>query len=489
MATFPDWSKEHVKPGTRIHRIKEYLYLYEVSSYWDTVAKKTKTKTGKCLGRITEQGFVASGSKIKKTKTTTNAKFDINTPVLVKEYGVSHFIEEHLGEYLKDLATHFPAHWKHIVMLAYCRLVHQSAINQMPFYIQHSYLSVVWPELSFSDKTISGLLAQIGRDRGCVVNFMKAGLRASEHLLIDMTNLPSKSGKIDLAKQGYNSDWNFESQFNLLYIFSIKLQAPVFYRIVPGNIRDVTAMAITIKESGITDCVLIGDKGFYSKGNAETLENEKLSYIMPLKRDNLAIRYDLIQGNAIKTHSNYFFFEQRHIWYDSYLAEGSNKPIFLFLDETLRLSEEKDYLARIDSKIDNYSIEGFHLKKNSFGTIALITNLSESNAQSVYVAYKTRMAIEGVFDVYKTILKADRTYMQNEEVLQGWLFINHIAIQWHYRIYNLLVKHDLLKKYSIQNLIQHLLEIKMVNINDSWIRAETIKTTEKLLNKIGKPVG
>jgi transposase len=485
MPTLPDWAIEHRKPGTAIHRIKNYYYLYEVSSFWDTESKKTKRKTGKCLGRITEQGFVASGLKPKRT---TALKLDTSKPISVKEYGVTYFILSRLSAYLKTLEDSFPEHWKHIALLSYCRLVHQSTINQMPFHIHNSYLSVTWPDLSFTDKTISALLYDIGRDRATVVKFMKLGLSSSENLLIDMTNLPSKSSRIPLAKSGYNSDWDFESQFNLLYIYSTEQNAPMFYRVVPGNIRDVSALSMTIKESGVTNCTIIGDKGFYSKANAEVLESEGLFYIMPLKRDNSLIEYELIAGNAIKTGNNYFKFENRVIWFTSYKPQGSDKHLYLFLDGSLRISEENDYLSRIESKIENYTIEGYHAKKDVFGTIALITNLQGTDAYGVYTAYKTRMSIEGVFDVYKTVLKADRTYMQRVEVLQGWLFINHIAVQWHYQLYHLLVKHDLLKKYSIQNLIQHLAEIKMLKINDSWTKAETIKATDNLLKKLSLPV-
>lgn len=262
----------------------------------------------------------------------------------------------------------------------------------------------------------------------------------------------------------------------------------MFYRVVPGNIRDVSAMSQTIKESGVTKCTIIGDKGFYSKTNAEILENEGLFYIMPLKRNHSLIPYELIVGNAIKVDKNYFLFENRVIWYASYQLQESDKLIYLYLDSSLRNNEERDYLARIESKIENFSIEAYHLKKDTFGTIALITNILNTDAINAYNAYKTRMSIEGVFDVYKSILKADRTYMQRDEVLQGWLFINHIAVQWHYQLYHLLVKHDLLKKYSIQNLIQHLVEIKMIKINDTWIKAETIKATESLLKKLSLPV-
>lgn len=37
------------------------------------------------------------------------------------------------------------------------------------------------------------------------------------------------------------------------------------------------------------------------------------------------------------------------------------------------------------------------------------------------------MSIEVMFDKMKNILEADHTYMQDEQTLRGWMFINHIT--------------------------------------------------------------
>ncbi|MBI5417738.1 hypothetical protein HZA55_07305 [Candidatus Poribacteria bacterium] len=43
-------------------------------------------------------------------------------------------------------------------------------------------------------------------------NFIKAG----DYVLADMTNIFSKSENISMAKEGYNSNFIFEKQINLL---------------------------------------------------------------------------------------------------------------------------------------------------------------------------------------------------------------------------------------------------------------------------------
>ncbi|MBE2281123.1 MAG: hypothetical protein IAE91_12080 [Ignavibacteriaceae bacterium] len=89
-----------------------------------------------------------------------------------------------------------------------------------------------------------------------------------------------------------------------------------------------------------------------------------------------------------------------------------------------------------------------------------------------------------MFDGMKNVIHADRTYMQNEEALQGWMFINHIALQWYYIIYTLLKKSGKIKQYSIRNFITHLNEIKKVKINGEWTIEPVIRVTEKMLSSL-----
>jgi transposase len=482
---YPDWVVAQKRKGTAIHYINGSYYLYEVSSRWDKDKKRPVRLTGKSLGRITEEGLVPRSERPSRKDLK---QIDHLKDVSIKEYGISYVILNSLKPYLEKLASAFPTEWEYLVSLAYCRMVYQSSIKMMPLHIGHSFLSETLGNVPKTDKQISLFLRDIGRNREKTSAFMRSAISSGEHLLLDMTNLPSKSTKIVLSQQGYNSDWNFEPQFNLLYVYSINLQMPVFYRLIPGNIRDVSSLKLTVTESGKMNCVLIADKGFCSKANIQHIEESGLSYIIPLRRDNALINYSMCSEASIKTGNDYFRFEKRYIWHTSYLAEETNRRVFLFLDDTLKNKEQSDYLSRIEGQVDNYTMEKFHERKQVFGTIAMISDLIDKSPEEVYVAYKTRMSIEGAFDVAKTVLEADKTYMQNEEVLKGWMFVNHIALQWYYHIYHSLIQHKQLKKYSVQDVLIHLQGIRMVKINGQWQKGEVVKATEAMLAKIALPI-
>ncbi len=51
----------------------------------------------------------------------------------------------------------------------------------------------------------------------------------------------------------------------------------------------------------------------------------------------------------------------------------------------------------------------------------------------------------------------------------------------HYRIYNLLRKHDLLKKYSLEDVIEHLQRVSMFKIGEEWKISEIPKKSGEII--------
>ena len=94
------------------------------------------------------------------------------------------------------------------------------------------------------------------------------------------------------------------------------------------------------------------------------------------------------------------------------------------------------------------------------------------------------MEVETAFDTFKNTLEADRSYMQNDQALEGWMFINYIALLAYWRILKLLVKKELLSKFSIKDILIHLSYIKKIRINGQWHLAEITNKTKKLFDKL-----
>jgi transposase len=284
---------------------------------------------------------------------------------------------------------------------------------------------------------------------------------------------------MELPKFNRSKHGTYDDMMNLMCIFSVKQQTPVYYRLLPGNIKDISAFKLSLQESGVKDAIIIMDKGFASQCNIETLEKNGLQFIIPLHRNSAMIDYKKIQSGDKRLFDDYFKYEGRYIWHCA-ISLDAKKSVIVFLDEELRSREQKDYLDRIENEVVDYSIDKFHEKQYRFGTIAIIENTGKSPCD-VYADYKTRGDVEVMIDVLKNIVDADRTYMQNEKALEGWMFINMIALKWYYTILNLLKKKKVNTKYSPMDFLLFLSEIKKVKINNQWYDAEmTLKTRELL---------
>ena len=477
----PDWATKHRKSGTELRCIGGNYYLYGVSSKWDPVKKRSMKISGPLLGSITEEGgFVESSKRVLERSGA------VASAPAVREYGASRLVEGLASVHLARLAEFFPTQWRAIFAAAFVRLVWQAPIKNMAFHFGHSFLSETLGG-SLSDKNVSKLLRELGLARPRLVEYMRSFLGNGDYMLMDQTQVVSQSRNLPNAKPGYSNSGGFDPQVGLMYIFSGQHRCPAYYRISPGNIKEVKAMRNCIAESGVQDAVVVADKGFHSKANVEALVQEGLMFIIPLKRDSRLIDYAPTGKPGKQGFGAYFVHEGRHIWHAE--SQSEDGRVILYLDDKLRATEERDYLNRADKHPETHTIEAFHGKQNRMGTIAMLTNLpGERTPEQVYKSYKGRAEIEVMFDALKNILEADRTYMRDEEAMEGWFFINHLALVWYYQIYNLLLSKELLYKYSPADLLLRLAEVRKVNINGKWITSEIIKSTETLLMKLDIPI-
>lgn len=487
MSIHPDWVLAHKRPGTELKRINGRYYLYAVSSKWDKNLKRTRKISGKLLGSIREDGFQPAGERPPKPSVSLVRRADYST-VAVKEYGVSSLIEQQMQDLVAKVREYYPEVWQTLLGVVYCRLLSQAPLNQMPVLLAHSHLSVSWPGIPLDDKQIALCLRDVGRDRHTSLQFMRSFIGQGQHLLFDLTHLNSQSQHMDLAADGALGKKGFGSNVGLLYLFSVEKREPVYYRLVPGSIRDVAALNLSIQESGVKDAVIITDKGFYSAANANMFQKAGLRFIAPLKRDNKLIEPQKLAEDALKVAENYFSFEGRIIWHSTPTTDPNGRTLFLFVDSALKTQEEKDYLSRVADKKNKYNAQNFHKKRPFFGLIALTTNIPNPKPQDIYLSYKNRNNVEVMFDMLKNVLEADKSHMQNDETFNGWMFANHLALIICYRLFQLLQKHQVLSKLSVQALIMQLSLVKKVKIDNQWVSAEIIKKSADIFRKLEIPV-
>jgi len=500
----PDWIQKFKEPRTEIKRIKNGFYKYEVNFVYNKEKKKTEKKTIRLLGKITEEeGFIPSSKDELRRKSEQLPQVDIKT------FGVFNLFSELMKEEISSMREVFEGEaCEKLFSFSMMRWAYQTPIKRASYYHSHDLCSEYWSTKSMSDKLVSSNLKYFGENREKVVTWMKTLLNdvhedEQNFVLMDSTHSLSVSDNLAVNAKGYNPNFNFDKQIRLMYLFSAQMKQPVYYRLVNGNITDVKSMSLSIKEMNVRNrVVFIADKGFFSAENVAMMEEEKLSYMIPLQRNNLLIDYLPLQNANFKKEMQYFTFQDRIIWYYSY--QNGDYKMITFLDEMLRVNEEKDYLNRVNSHPETHTKNEFDEKLHRFGTFTMVYNVKiqpESNTQkpkrnkkqekeksfeqTIYESYKQRNEIEVMFDSYKNYLDADVSYMQNRYVLEGWLFANFIAMIAYYKLYVRLRQSEQLSKYSPKDIIEQSKAIYKMKIRGVWHCSEITEKTKKLFAKIG----
>lgn len=492
MASHPDWALAHRRPGTELRCIRGKYYLYECSSFYDKEKKRTRKKTGAYLGMITEdKGLVPPRRRQvaiendKAYKEAESGKIFIPEPKLgqVKEYGLSAFISSNCQELIRNLRETLPKEWNRILAMGYCRLRNQSPIKYIQEDFSDSYLSQSLGTTGLSARSLSDFMKGLGKNREGMVAFMRRYSNVGGNILFDGTDILSASAKMDFPRMSKTKLGGFSEAINLMMAFSTLQMLPVYYRILPGNVKDITAFLTSIDELGDTTATAIGDKGFYSKNNVAELEKRKINYIIALRRSTSGIDYNAFNQHRSEGH---FFYAGRLIKYDTQNID--DKKVFLYYDAKHAAEEEADYLRRVDDeKYERYTMESYACKASQFGTIALMVS-GDFTPKQAFDDYKSRCEVEQEIDVLKTDLDALTSYMQDNERLEAWMFVNFIALHIFYMIRKKIVEANLTDKISTREAIRILCRQRIVRLDKEWRNAEASSKDKAQLEALGIPI-
>lgn len=488
----PEWALAQKRPGTELRCIRGKYYLYECSSFYDKEKKKSRKKTGAYLGMITEEkGLVPPRRRqveIDNEKLGEGAKtgqITVSEPKLgqVNEYGLSSFITTQCEELTEKLKAALPTAWNRILAMAYCRLRNQSPLKYIQEDFADSYLSQTLGTEGLSARSLTDFLKTLGKNREGILDFMRRYSGGGGNILFDGTDILSASAKMDFPRMSKTKLGGFANAINLMMAFSTKQMLPVYYRLLPGNVKDITAFLTSFDEFGDTSATAICDKGFYSKKNMEELEKRKINYIIAMRRSTSGLDYTVFGNHKSEGH---FFYAGRLVKYSSQEIDG--RTGYLYYDAKHAAEEETDYLRRVDDeKHEDYTMETYARKAPQFGTIALMV-AGGIEAEKAYDDYKSRCEVEQEIDVLKTDLDALTSYMQDNDRLEGWMFINFIALHIFYMIRRRLSSSDLTKKMSTREAIRILCRQRIVRLNDEWRIAEVSSKDKAQLEALGVPI-
>ena len=428
--------------SVEIRCISGHYYVYEISSKWNPSKRKACKVTGKSLGKITlEDGFIPN---------TYGMRRIMPLHPIVKNYGAYAILSQLAGNLENRLKEYFPDIYREISVVSMLQLVTGCHGKRIKREFEASYLNDIHPDLACSDYTVRTLIGKLGSRSGDMTSFMRGSMKPGAKLLFDGTSIFTRADD-SYAQKGYNPDHKQETQVRLLYIFDRSSFMPVFYRMVPGNITDKAALKETISASGCHNCIIIADKGFYSKKNISFLMENKITFILPLQYNTRLIPDEFVENPDDHKFDGCFPYKGRNIWYKTLDSGIQGNKVYIFRDDKRKMQAEVTFLQKKEADYDGMESASIFDDARR-GMFAFISNTGLSPKQ-IYMTYKERWDVEQCFDYLKNAIQIGASYKRTNEELEAWSFINHISLLYFYGVVKALRENELSSTYSPDDIL------------------------------------
>lgn len=428
--------------AVEIRCISGHYYVYEISSKWDPKRGKAKKVTGKTIGKITlKDGFIPNTYGMRRT---------MPLHPIVKNYGAYAILQQLSGSLEKGLKENFPDIYREISVIAMLQLITGCRGKRIWREFEASYLNDLHPDLTCSDYKVRTLIGKLGSRRGDIDSFMRLYMKPGSRLMFDGTSIFTRADD-SCAQRGYNPEHRQETQVRLLYIFDRTSFMPVFYRMIPGNITDRTALKETVTASGCRNCVIIADKGFYSKKNLSFLMENRMSYILPLQYNTKLIPEEFAGNIDDHKFDGCFTYKGRNIWHKTLDSGIKGNRVYIFRDDKRKLQAGLTFMQKKEADYECFE-DADIFDDNRRGMFAFVSNTGDP-AKQIYMSYKERWDIEQCFDYLKNSVQIGAPYKRTNSELEAWSFINHISLLYFYGIVKALRENELTEKYSPEDIL------------------------------------
>ena len=463
---YPDWVLKHKKKGIAIEKRGTNYYATRVTSIWDLEKKRARKKTLEYLGKVTPNGIVPSKSK------------RVSRLGGVIDAGNFAYLETFARHLSKPLMDCFPDDWESILAAAAIRLCYHESFGRMRVRYETSFAKRLWPGASLSKNSLSGLLSRLGSQWPAQRDFFDQMAAGEKHMAIDLSHIFSDSQQIPWIEFGHNGDDVWKPQVGIMLMWGTTTHRPGFLKLLPGAAHSAQTVMNAIEESDLQDLVAVMDKGFWSPDNLKELETGNVHYAMALRRD-----LPLVKHASQSKYKDYFRYRKRAQWYRS--TVWNDRVIYHFLDKSMADQEESTYLERMEQ--GRCKMTDYKRLRNGFGTLSILTDTGLS-AEETYALYKERREVEYAFDTLQNTLGAEVTWMRSRESLQGFLFIMFIALHLYSQVLDHLKRKDLLKRYSVQDVLTYLSKVCVVEMDGKDRLAEVTRQTRKVIELLEVPI-
>jgi transposase len=502
-------------------KIKGRTYAYEVQSYWDPDKKQARQKR-RYLGIWDEE----TGQIIPKT-----AERDVTA---AKSFGPAYLLDE-LGKEIsirKKLKDAFGKDGDVIYAMAMAKLIYPTSLKNLHHVVEDSYIPEMYAlKDSFSSQWLSTFFERLASKDTSMLSFYNSLTQTDDETLIfDITSLSSFSKNINWLEYGYNRDGIDLPQVNLGLVTSVHRQIPLYFKLFPGSVNDVTTLKnliAEVKSFGISKSLFILDRGFYSESNVVEMASEGIDFIMPLPF-GVKIGKGLISetNREIENPAKARIFGGRiyYVMEDEVDIGGVKAQAYVFLNKHRESSEVSSFYRRlidIETRLDGKKAyrEPHELFKRTAGNFAryfewevvdglirlrrrvnaisqavnrfgktIILSATPRSWDEVLSLYKERDLVEKQFDELKNELDVMPLRVQKVETLQGLLFVFFVSLVMRALLLRKAREAGLLDKRSVEDILLEMGKLRTVKVGGIWRLTEITKRIRMILEKIGVQV-
>ena len=241
------------------------------------------------------------------------------------------------------------------------------------------------------------------------------------------------------------------------------------------HVKDIKTLYHSLNELDLdlSGKILVLDLGFFSDDVVEFLDDKNISYILPTKRNSRFYNTRIhLSGD--------FYYHDRLIRCGK--RECGNFFLYLFEDQDLMREERKTLYRKLDEHKINKKKFDAGMKKA--GKILILSDM-DVEKREIYLLYKKREVVEKMFDTYKTVLNADKLYLQDDESVFGHVFIAFLSLSIHCKLEQLLKKAKLDHKFTPIDLLFNYGKVYHVDLRDRNMITEVPKKVRDLEERLG----
>jgi len=380
----------------------------------------------------------------------------------------------------------------------------------------------------YSDSKVSSFLSSITDDH--TSSFLngwncKRNHRERIYISYDSTNKNCQSGDISIVEFGHAKEEKGLPVFNYAIAYDKTNREPLFYEEYPGSIVDVSQLQFMLEKArayGYRNVGFILDRGYFSKGNIEYMDNCGYDFVIMVKGmaslvSNLVTEnkgsFESNRDCSIRSHKVYaktvgtrlYASDKQdryfHIYYSSAKDSAEKEEVETKVDRMAKLiSTYERKQATFPLSFHDYFDLVYDEKKNLllFGKErADVIERELSLCGYFVIVTSAKMSAKEALDLYKSrdqsekLFRGDKSYLGNrsirvcsDESVSGKIFIEFIALIIRNRMYCQLK--DAMEEYvakpnymTVPAAVKELEKIEMIRQMDGIYRLDHAVTARQ----------